>query len=180
MYNIITNIIEVSDYKPIIEIDNKYIINFDKVDLMENETVKVNGKMVQTGNMVPTGKCIYSSFTCPNTLTVDEIVNKINELINNEVTYLIKNHFYWNGYNINLSSENQMNYKNAFDLAVATEGDSLPITFKFKKNGKNEYYTFDTVSELKDFYIKVNKYINECLQDGWGRKDAINPEDYKI
>ena len=33
---------------------------------------------------------------------------------------------------------------------------------------------------LKDFYIKVNKYINECLQDGWGRKDAINPEDYKI
>ena len=37
----------------------------------------------------------------------------------------------WNNKRIWLSSENQFNYKVAYDLALQTNGANLPIIFKF-------------------------------------------------
>lgn len=180
MYNSVTKITEIKYYKPIEKIDNLYIINFDKTDILAEECKNIKGSWEKTGNIISTENCRHSSFATKKEMTPAEIVNTINEIIDSETAFIITNSFFWNGYNVYLSKENQMNYKNAFDLAVATNGESLPITFKFKKNGKSEYYTFDTVVELKDFYLKVNKHINDCLQDGWKRKDKVNIEDYKI
>lgn len=78
-----------------------------------------------------------------------------------------------------LSSENQFNYKAAYDLAVQTNGANLPQVFKFGSTENPEYYKFETVEELTDFYTKATTYINQCLAVGWAKKDNINWDDYK-
>lgn len=79
-----------------------------------------------------------------------------------------------------LSSENQFNYKAAYDLAVQTGGQNLPIVFKFGATDEPVYHTFSTVEELSDFYLKAMTYINTVLAEGWAEKDAIDWEKYKI
>ena len=179
--NSFTDQCKITDYKPITKLsDGNYLVCFDKIEILYNETTVKNSKVVETGKKLPTGNCIFRSFIISGNSTTNQIVNEINKLIDNETSFNIINSCLWNGYSIYLSKENQMNYKNAFDLAVTTNGESLPVTFKFKKDGKSTYYTFDTVGELKDFYLKVNKHINDCLSLGWSRKDKVNPNDYKI
>lgn len=78
-----------------------------------------------------------------------------------------------------LSSENQFNYKAAYDLAIQTNGANLPITFKFGDDNNVVYHEFTTLEELSDFYMKSLTYINDCLAEGWSRKDSINWDDYK-
>lgn len=79
-----------------------------------------------------------------------------------------------------LSSENQFNYKAAYDLAVQTGGATLPVTFKFGTDDGAVYRTFETLEELTDFYTKAMKHIQDTLADGWKKKDAFNPEDYRV
>ena len=83
---------------------------------------------------------------------------------------------YINNDNIEKANED---YKNAFDIALSTDGSNLPVTFKFNKSGKTNYYTFDSVEELKDFYLAVNKHITSCLKAGWNAKDRLDINDYK-
>jgi hypothetical protein len=82
--------------------------------------------------------------------------------------------------NIWLSSENQFNYKSAYDLAIQTNGDSLPVKFKFNDNENVTYYVFENIKDFSDFYLSAIKYIQQCLEDGWVKKDNINWEDFKI
>ena len=42
----------------------------------------------------------------------------------------------------------------AYDLAVQTNGVSLPVTFKFGDNDNPVYYKFTTLEELTDFINK--------------------------
>ena len=169
------------EYKPIIALsDGKYLVNFDKVSQVIEEKIMKNSRLVGTGKYVPTGFAIWKSLLFDYKPSVQKIQDVIFEMINDNVQTCIATGLEWNGYSIYLSLENQMNYKNAFDLAIATNGDSLPVTFKFTKNGKTEYYTFDTVEELKSFYMAVNNHINKCLENGWKEKDKFNPTDYII
>lgn len=78
-----------------------------------------------------------------------------------------------------LSSENQFNYKAAFDLAVQTEGASLPVVFKFGTTENPVYHTFEQLSELKDFYVGAIAFINNTLNDGWQFKDSIDWTPYE-
>lgn len=78
----------------------------------------------------------------------------------------------WNGTPVWLSSENQFNFKAAFDVALQTQGANLPITYKLgEKDGNSIYHTFETVAELQDFYLSCVSYINQCLKDGWQAKE---------
>ena len=79
-----------------------------------------------------------------------------------------------------LSQENQYNYKAAYDLAVQTDGKTLPVTFKFGTDDEPVYRTFDTLDDLADFYTKAVKYIQNVLTDGWRKKDAIDLGKYKV
>ena len=79
-----------------------------------------------------------------------------------------------------LSTENQYNYKAAYDLAVQTGGGTLPVTFKFGSDEQAEYHTFDNLDELKDFYTKAVRYIQKALAEGWKKKDKFNLELYRI
>ena len=79
-----------------------------------------------------------------------------------------------------LSSENQFNYKAAFDLAVQTQGMNLPSTFKFGTTDEPIYYTFETIEDLQDFYTSAVKYINDTLAEGWKQKDSIDWKAYEM
>ena len=93
----------------------------------------------------------------------------------NEITdQAILSGFTWRDMPVWLSTENQFNYKAAYDLAVQTNGASLPTVFKFGDAENPIYYKFDTLDELQDFYLKAMQYINEQLAIGWAKKDSID------
>lgn len=72
-----------------------------------------------------------------------------------------------------LSSENQFNYKAAYDLAV-TFGGNLPCVFKFGTTENPIYYEFTETEDLTDFYLSAMNYINNTLAEGWKEKDNID------
>ena len=79
-----------------------------------------------------------------------------------------------------LSSENQFNFKAAYDLAVQTDGANLPVTFKLGElaDGTPVYHTFEEMAEAQDFYVKAVTFINQTLAAGWQRKDSIDWDAY--
>ena len=79
-----------------------------------------------------------------------------------------------------LSDENQRNYKAAYDLAVQTGGETLPVVFKFGSDEQPVYHTFNTLDELKEFYMSVYRHIERCLADGWANKDAVDYGVYEL
>lgn len=115
-----------------------------------------------------------------NKPSFNQIKDYILQTLNDEIDDLIISGFMWKDMPVWLSTENQFNYKAAYDLAVQTKGKSLPITFKFGSSSNPQYYTFNSLEELTDFYTKVINHVNECLKEGWKKKDSINWEDYKI
>lgn len=117
------------------------------------------------------------------TLDYKPSLEKIQDLIydwyNKQTDKAILSGFVWKDMPVWLSSENQFNYKAAFDLAIQTNGASLPVKFKFGTNKNPIYYTFRTVEDLSDFYMQAMSYINNILDQGWQQKDNINWNKYK-
>lgn len=73
-----------------------------------------------------------------------------------------------------LSSENQFNYKAAYDLAVQTQGATLPVTFKLGTDEAPVYRKFENLEELTAFYTATMRYVQQTLTDGWREKDAVD------
>lgn len=115
-------------------------------------------------------------------VTLEEIKDVVVSEINTNTNKTIIRGFVWNGISVWLSSENQFNFKAAYDLAVQTQGASLPVKFKLGEtaNGEPVYHTFEDIEEFTDFYTKAIAYINKCLNEGWELKDSIDWNDYKI
>ena len=115
------------------------------------------------------------------TLTFEEIKDAIISDINAQTDEKILSCMVWRDINVWLSSENQFNFKAAYDLAVQTQGQSLPIKFKLGETGNEEpiYYTFTDMQDFTDFYVSAIAFINQCLNEGWHRKDSIDWEDYR-
>ena len=162
------------DYKPIVKVnDNNYIISWNK-EMMESKDSSSTSSKKLVGEHIYT----WESFEFRHKPTPIEIKNFIYNKINSQVEYSIKNYFKWNGYSVKLSKENQADYKMFYDLAVQSEGKSLPVTLKFYKNDKPELYTFELLDEFRDFYTKMVAHINNCLKYGWERKELFHIEDY--
>lgn len=110
--------------------------------------------------------------------SIEEIKTTILDWMNTQIDQQILSGFVWKEMPVWLSSENQFNYKAAFDLA-STFGTNLPVTFKFGTTHEPVYYTFETVEDLTDFYISAMKYINETLAAGWTKKDVMDFSAYE-
>lgn len=110
----------------------------------------------------------------------DEIRSTIVSWYNEQTDTTILSGFSYDDTPVWLSTENQMNYKAAYDLAVQTDGATLPVTFKFGTDTEPSYRTFDKLDELTDFYTKALKFIQSTLKDGWEKKDAFKLEDYHM
>lgn len=178
-----------TEYSPITKLGEDYYKicwNFEaskdavmkESDEIDEETGKK--KMVPTGEYVDTPYCTYMYETVHFKPTLEYIKNLIISWYNSEVDNKIISGFVWNDMPVWLSSENQFNYKAAYDLAVQTEGLSLPVTFKFGDAMNPVYHTFETVGDFTDFYVKAITYINNCLSEGWAKKDAIDWSIYEI
>lgn len=106
--------------------------------------------------------------------TLSEVKDLILSAINSETDQKIISGLAWQGMPVWLSTENQFNYKAAFDLAVQTNGESLPVKFKFGTDDNPIYYTFSTLEELKDFYITSLTHVQTVLDEGWQEKDNLD------
>ena len=106
--------------------------------------------------------------------TLQEVKDIVLGGINKQTDEAILGGFKWKDMQVWLSSENQFNYKAAYDLAFQTNGATLPTVFKFGDTENPVYYKFDTIDDLHDFYIKAMTYVNEQLAIGWHKKDSID------
>lgn len=110
---------------------------------------------------------------------VDELKAEILALVDKNTDERIISGYSYNGKLVWLSSENQFNYKAAYDLAVQTGGKSLPVKVKVGTTEEPEYITFDNVEDFGNFYLGAIKFIQQCLQEGWTEKDNIDWSAYE-
>ena len=106
--------------------------------------------------------------------TLEEIKEIIIAQVNRNVEEKILCGLMWRDMPIWLSTENQFNYKAAYDLAVQTGGQSLPVKFKFGTDEAPVYYTFTTLEELQEFFMTSLAVVQRVLDEGWQEKDNLD------
>lgn len=127
--------------------------------------------------------CVYKKVH--QNISFNEIKEAIINDINERTDEKILSGFVWNDISVWLSSENQFNFKAAYDLAVQSSGATLPITFKLGEVTDDEgnitpvYYTFEDMTTFTDFFGKSVAYINQCLNEGWAEKDSMDFSPYE-
>ena len=104
----------------------------------------------------------------------EQVKQAIIKDINGRTDEKILSGFVWNDTMVWLNRENQFNYKAAYDLAIQTQGASLPVTFKFGTDAEPVYHTFGQMEEFTDFYTRAIGYINATLAEGWQKKDSFD------
>lgn len=111
--------------------------------------------------------------------SIEQIKEAVRRSINEAVVKEITEGFVWNGHKVWLSLENQTNYKNAHDRAVMTEGENLPVTFRFGSDDEPDDFTFEEVNDLKEFWASASDYILHTISAGREKKDSIDWSIYK-
>lgn len=114
--------------------------------------------------------------------TLAEIRAVVLQWYNAEIDRKILSGFVWRDMSVWLSSENQFNYKAAFDLATQMQGENgtLPVTFKFGTDEEPVYFEFVDMETFTDFYIQSIAYRNSVLTAGWAEKDATDWKAYEV
>ena len=140
----------------------KYRIRWDIISLGEDEEGRKKVSFYET------------DIINKHTLRIQDVKNAILNTINSYVENKILSGFIWNEIPVWLSTENQFNYKAAYDLTIQSGGDTLPVIFKFGSTENPVYYKFTTVEELSTFYISAMKFISDTLLEGWTMKDSID------
>ena len=156
----VKSIILKSQFQPVERItDNLYHLMFMLGDMTVNDEVTDYCEIIEC----------YHKGSLSEDVARKLVENYFNPIIDQEII----EGFEWDGMAIWLSSENQFNYKAAYDLAVQTNGQNLPVTFKFGKETP-QYYVFESISDLQSFYMSAMAYINGVLEEGWRKKDNFD------
>ncbi|MDR0937997.1 MAG: hypothetical protein LBN29_01390 [Mediterranea sp.] len=112
--------------------------------------------------------------------TVAEVRALVSGWINGNTNAAILSGFSYEGSVVWLSTENQFNYKAAYDLAVQTGGASLPVTIKIGEEDDPVYKTFDTLDALTAFYTAAMAHVRKTLEEGWKAKDGFDVTPYRL
>lgn len=88
--------------------------------------------------------------------------------------------FEYEGNMVWLSAENQFNYKVSYDLAVQSEGATLPVKFKLGTDEQPVFRVFEKLDDLTDFYTKAIQHIQKTLETGWQKKVAFDLAQYQV
>ena len=110
--------------------------------------------------------------------SVEGIREMILSQINANVDEKILSGMTYDGAQVWLSAENQLNYKDALYMATITDGKTLPVKFKFGTTEEPVYKTFNTVEELEKFYSAMVTHIQTAVYDGWVEKDNLDMTKY--
>lgn len=154
-----------SKYVPLSKMDRRWKLHFGFEQYYETN---------EEGKEIETDVGTWTETWLSGKPTITQVKNIILTALNKDIDQKILSGMVWKDMPIWLSSENQFNYKAAYDLAVMSQGKSLPVTFKFGTTDAPIYYTFETLEDLSDFYISAMAYINKTLEDGWKKKDSID------
>jgi hypothetical protein len=158
-------------FKPYNKVNDKHVtIMWDYKPIF-----KANAK----GEQIESPLATWQEHTFNHIPALSEIKTVITDYYNKLIDQSILSGLVWNGMKVWLSNENQFNYKAAYDLAVQTNGATLPIVFKFGDNEETVYHEFKTIEELSNFYITSINYIQTVLKEGWKEKDNIDWGIYK-
>ena len=84
----------------------------------------------------------YMEEEFPYKPTTEEIKTMVIDWYNQQIGSEIISGFTYNGVPVWLSQENQFNYKAAYDLAVQTDGTTLPVTLISGHVGYGNYSNF--------------------------------------
>lgn len=121
------------------------------------------------------------------TLTLQEVKDAIISDINLQTDKKILSGFLWKpiggeSVNVWLSAENQRNFSEAQRMAEKYGDVVLPLRFKLGEDAEENpvYHVFATVEELDNFYAEAFAFVNQCLNEGWARKDSINWNEYSV
>lgn len=108
--------------------------------------------------------------------TEEDVKNAVFGVINKETDAKILNGFAWKGMKVYLSTENQFNFKAAYDMAEMSGGKSLPVRFKLgeDESGNPVYHEFADMVDFRDFYSSAMTHINATLNEGWMAKDSVD------
>lgn len=128
----------------------------------------------EDGNKTETNLGTWTEMWLSGKPSIEQVKGIILNSMNKDIDQKILSGFIWKDMSVWLSSENQFNYKAAYDLAVMSQGQSLPVTFKFGSTDSPVYYTFESLEDISDFYVSAMTYINTCLAEGWKKKDSID------
>lgn len=126
------------------------------------------------------GSATYMEEDFDHKPTEDEIKDTVIVWYNEQIDTNILSGFIYEDSVVWLSTENQFNYKAAYDLAVQTEGKSLPVMFKLGSEEEPVYKTFETLDVLADFYTRAMSHVQSTLQNGWKSKDNFKLENYRM
>lgn len=113
-------------------------------------------------------------------ISFQDVKDAILDDINSQTDYKILTGLVWNDKPVWLSTENQFNFSEG-ERKAKDNPSILPVTYKIGQDadGNPVYHTFTTVEEIVGFYDVCFAYINQCLNEGWQRKDGIDWEPYK-
>ena len=128
----------------------------------------------EEGNKTETNLGTWTDLWLSGKPSIEQVKGVILDAMNKEIDQKILSGFVWKDMPVWLSTENQFNYKAAYDLAVMSQGQSLPVTFKFGTTEQPVYHTFESLEDISDFYLSAMTYINKTLEDGWKLKDGID------
>lgn len=175
-----------TDFASVKRMGGMYQLMFHKEDVTEPVyQLDDNGERVigEDGSPVITGEketdlCTALVEIFHGNITESEVRSRLAKYYDSITDWKILSGFEWKGIKVWLSMENQFNYKAAYDLAVQTNGASLPVTFKFG-DSVPVYHTFETLEEISDFYTSALSYVNNTLADGWSRKDSLDWSEYE-
>lgn len=120
------------------------------------------------------GTATYEEAEFDHRPTVEEVRAVIIAWHNARIDEAILSGFRWEDLPVWLSTENQFNYKAAFDLAVQTQGANLPVVFKLGTDEKPVYREFTTLDELQAFVTAAMAHVQHTLAAGWKAKDGID------
>ena len=176
-----------TDFAPVKRMGGMYQLMFHREDVTEPVyQLDDNGEKVigEDGNPIVTGQretdlCSALVEAFHEKVTESAARSRLAKYYDSITDWKILSGFEWEGMKVWLSMENQFNYKAAYDLAVQTNGASLPVTFKFGATEEPIYHEFTTVVELTDFYTQAMAHVNSVLADGWAKKDALDWSEYE-
>ena len=115
--------------------------------------------------------------------TLEEIKKVILNYYNDKCNQEILSGLTYEGSLVWLSSENQFNYKAAFDFAfqtVASGGEFIPVTVKLGEEDTPVYKTFSDITELQEFITSCLTHTQNTLSKYWEIKDNIDWSKYEI
>lgn len=162
---IVKTLVKIADYTPVIKIsDNKRHVYFGKKDNDDGVTC-----FCQVFDLVGSSK----------EMLLEKIKEYVTDYYNKQTDKNILSGFVWTdpagkGHNVWLSSENQFNYKAAYDAYLTNGMPKDGFTVKLGDSYDNDYYTFTDITTLADFYLKGLQYVQSALSDGWAIKNAID------